>query len=86
MSVLVDEAIADIENNPETFFSASNTQFGGFENDIYRVYFGGNTKILSIINLDVNGVNITLSWWDKYRLERASLWWWKNVPTENIKI
>jgi len=85
MSILVDEAVAHITNNPEKYNPLGNSQFNGFGNDTYIVEHAGNNSFVlgdcSVICLRVNGTSVDLCFFEKRKLEKISLWWWKNVPT-----
>lgn len=83
MTLLVKEIVEDIRANPSSW-TATNTLCGVMKGGI-RVDGKGNTRLLSIINLYINGVwYIDLTGMDKFKLESAVLWWYKRCPLEHI--
>jgi len=81
MSKFVDEIIHDIRTNPDTW----QDQCGyGIKKDNVIVTDYGNTAILSIISVYVNNKEMTRTWRDGYKLEKAVSWWYRNVSLKTL--
>ena len=78
-SKAIQELINFIYESPALFKA---NKFYGFESDRFRICFTGNTRVLSIVTLDIDGKDFPLTYSDKWALEVASLWWFSNVPAE----
>ena len=90
MKTVVTEAIKFIEGIPCKFISLGNSEFSGFYNEKYELYFAGNNLfffgLLSIITLKINDVNVNLNFSEKRALEKVSKWWWDNVPESQLGV
>jgi len=90
MSKPVNEVVADIYKNPETwapetFHKNGAGGYSGIKKDNIRIYGMGNTKILSIIHIHFNDSDFPTSYIDQYRLEKACLWWYEQAPKTAFK-
>lgn len=83
MSVLVDEICKDIKKNPEKW--KPNNNHNGLEKDNVEIFGYGNTKLFSIININVNGKITYSSYTDKWKLESTVIWWYKNCTLSAYK-
>jgi hypothetical protein len=87
MSKFVDEIVESINTDPRSWaphhgmYSRRNDGLkkGGLEIEGY-----GNSKLLSIIHLNVGGIRTTLTYSDKRRLESAVSWWYETAPLSAI--
>ena len=86
MSVLGSEILEDIKNMPELwskyYFGAS---FYGVQKGDIVVSGYGNSAILSIIDIYIDGKAVPSSYMDKFRLEKAIGKWLKNVTLKQLK-
>ena len=81
MSKFVDEIIDDIKSNPDSW----RDQIGyGIKKDRIIITGHGNSAILSVIDVYVNNKQITRTYIDAFRLEKAVSWWYKNVSLKTI--
>lgn len=77
MSKYVDEIIQDLNKNPNSF----KDYYGqGVQKRNIKISQFGNTKMLSIINLEINGKSMPTSYLDLWRLESAIKKWYRSVP------
>ncbi len=84
ISIVVKEVLARIYAEPSLWKPrASYLDWDGMELDGIILYQKGNTKILSIIGLQIAGKTLPLSWREKYLLEKAALWWYSKVKLSN---
>lgn len=81
MSQFVKEIIKDLTENPKTF---SDYNGYGVSKGRTRVYGYGNTRLLSIIRVEMNGKVIPTSYIDNWRLEVAIKNWYRTVPLSVI--
>jgi hypothetical protein len=81
MSKFVDEIIQDLKNNPKTFFDCRGV---GVKKENIAVIGYGNTRVLSIIDVLVNGESIPTSYMDKWRLEVAIKNWYRNADLSTL--
>ena len=77
MSKFVDQIIKGISDNPLTFRDYNGE--GVIRNQI-KISRYGNTAILSIIKVEINGKTMPTTYIDKFRLEGAIRKWYKNIP------
>ena len=56
----------------------------GIKKDDVKVGGVGNTKILSIIRVQVKDIPFTTSWIENYRLEKAVMKWYQSCDIETI--
>lgn len=76
MSVFVDEIIKDLKENPTTF----KDYYGeGVQKDNVKISGYGNTRLLSITNININGKDIPTTYTDNWNLEAAIKNWYKTV-------
>ena len=73
----VRELIELIHGSPELFRA---NKMDGFESEMFSITLSGNTRVLSIIRLKIDGKNFPLTYSDSWALEVAALWWFKNAP------
>lgn len=76
-SKAVRQLISFIHSSPDVF--RANDRYG-FESQKFKITFTGNTRVLSIVHLKMDGKDSPLSYRDKWALEAAALWWFKHVP------
>ena len=83
----ISEVISDIYNNPEAWLPfAKNGEYTGIQKDNIKICYMGNTKLLSVIKIYFSGNMLPSSFLDKYRLEKACLWWFKKAPKSKFCI
>lgn len=84
MSKFVDEIVKDIRENPRKWRRYGERGLMAGEVVIDGL---GNTKALSICDVLINGRDsyVALTWFDKYRIESACLWWMRNASLELMK-
>lgn len=83
MTKLVKEVVEDIRANPSSW-TATNTLRGVMKGGIMVDNFG-NTRMLSVIHLYINGENFrAMTGTDKFKLESVVMWWYKQCPLEHI--
>ena len=73
----VQELISIIHTSPDLFKA---NDVCGFESERFKISLTGNTRALSIVTLKVKGKYFPLTYRDKWALEVAALWWFRNVP------
>jgi hypothetical protein len=83
MSTFVNEIIKDLKENPQTFKDYNGY---GVQKDNVIVYNYGNTRVLSIVRVSVNGKDIPTSYMDKWRLEVVIKNWYKTVPLSVLSV
>ena len=83
MSKFVNEIIKDLKENPQTF---KDYHGYGVQKDNVIVYNYGNTRVLSVISVSVNGKDIPTSYIDNWRLEVAIKNWYKTVPLSVLSV
>jgi len=76
-SKAVRELVSFIKSYPDLFKANS---ADGFESSRFKISQVGNTRLLSIVRLEIDGKKFPLSSRDKWALEVVALWWFKNVP------
>lgn len=76
MSKYVDEILKDLNDNPTSFkdYHGQGVEKG---NIIISQY--GNTRVLSVINVHINGKSMPTSYIDLWRLEVAIKKWYRTV-------
>ena len=85
MSKFVNEILESIKNTPKDWTVVkTNGYFTGIENGSIVITEHGNSAILSIINVEINGVRIPTTYIDLFRLEKAITKWCKTQPTEQL--
>lgn len=76
MSKYVDEILKDLKDNPETF---KDYEGQGVEKGNIIICLYGNTRVVSIIDVYINGKNMPTSYIDLWRLETAIKYWYRNI-------
>lgn len=76
MSKYIDEIIKDIKTNPSTY---KDFEGYGIEKAGIRISQFGNTRMLSIINVEINGKKMPTSYIDLWRLETAIKWRYRTI-------
>jgi len=85
MSKFVDEILDSIKTNPKDWTVVKTRgYFTGIEKDNIIISQHGNSAILSIINVEINGVRIPTTYIDLFRLERAITKWCKTQSIEQL--
>lgn len=81
MSKYVNELIKDLSDNPTSFkdYNGSGVEKG---NVIISSY--GNTRMLSVINIRINGKRIPASYIDLWKMEVAISKWYKTVSLHTL--
>ena len=91
MSKFVDEIVKDIRTNPKTWSRFLNSGLQKAETHISNCGNGSKYFFLwatSIASVTIDGIRINssqLSSVDKYKLEEAFIWWFKNADVEMLK-
>ena len=81
----VREVINSIKTEPQLWNpTKGGLKWDGVIRDNIRVAEYGNPKILSVIELEIKGTRIQLSWFDAYYLEKTVQAWYKKVPLEQF--
>jgi len=76
MSKFATQLAQDIRSNPDSWQPCKG--FYGISKENVQVWGYGNTKLLSVINVEIKGSDVALTYLDKWRLEREVLWWYAN--------
>jgi hypothetical protein len=84
MSKFVDELLKQIYNEKDTWKKYANGT--GIEKSNIKIYNFGNTKILSVVSIDIEGQDMPLTYMDRYKLEKAIGWWYKNISLERALV
>lgn len=83
---LVEQILKDVKENPETWepqASYAKIWWNGIKKDNVVIRGFGNTRVFSVIEVYINGVEIEgVSYLNRWRLEAAVLWWYSKVPLE----
>ena len=82
MSKFIEEIIKDLKDNPETW---RDVKGGCIEKDEILISCFGNTRVLSVISVFINGQDIPTSYIDRWRLEVAVNNWYKTIPLDVLK-
>ncbi|WP_064967865.1 hypothetical protein [Tenacibaculum ovolyticum] len=82
MSKYIDEIIADILSNPKSYKDYKSC--GITKGNIIIKGFG-NPKILSVIDVNINGKDMPTTYFDRYKLEYAISIWYENIDLETLK-
>lgn len=77
MSKFVDEIIRDIKKNPQSWedVKGSGLKKGGIELCCCCVGY----RFLSVCFVEINDEEIPTTYWDKWKIETAVTWWYKNI-------
>jgi hypothetical protein len=81
MSNYVKEILKDLKNNPETFQDYNGQ---GVQKKRLVLAGFGNTAILSIVSIFINGKSIPTSYLDRFKIEIAIRNWYRTVPLNVI--
>jgi len=82
MSKIADELLTDIKSNPDSW---RNYKGYGIQKDSIIICGYGNSALLSIIDIEINGNDIpALEYMDKYRLEKAITNWYRIVGLKTL--
>lgn len=87
MSKYVKSIVDSINKYPESYYHDEIPIFGKAllsKDKRIRIWGHGNSALLSIISLRINGKSIKMSYMDKYRLERALNRWYKNASLQMV--
>jgi hypothetical protein len=80
MSKFVDEILKDIRENKNNWIKCDNG--AGIKKDNIYICQHGNTALLSVVHILINEVDMPLTYMDKWRLEKAVGWWYKNIDLQ----
>ncbi len=82
MSRYVDMLVKSIKDHPSNWF------VGDYAGHLVcgEVEIGGigNTKLLSVCYISCKGVDVVMTYTDRYKIEGAVLWWYKNCSLLDI--
>lgn len=81
MSKFIDEIVYSIRENSSEWCDndGCGVKKGNIEVSLY-----GNSAMLSIINVWINGKTVPTTWLDRFKLEKAISFWYRNVPLSTI--
>lgn len=82
MSRYVDMLVKSIKEFPDKWLMGSS--IGTLHCGGLRIGGIGNTKLLSCCCLYSEGVEVITTYTDRYKIEAAVLWWYKNCSLTNI--
>lgn len=83
MSKYVNEILKDLKDNPETF----KCNYGqGVKKDNVKISGYGNTRMLSVIDVHINGKSIPTSYIDLWRLEVAVQRWYRAISLKGLMV
>lgn len=85
MSVVIDELVKDIRNNPSSY-TPKMEAFHGLKKEGVEIKLCGNTCLLSICNVYINGEPFPTTYIDRWKVEKAVSWWYRNMRAENFGI
>lgn len=75
MSKYVNEIIKDLKENPESFYDYKGR---GLTKGNLKITGYGNTSLLSVIWLYINGKDMPITYIDKWKLESAIRNWYRS--------
>lgn len=81
MSKFIDEIIDDIKSNPLEW---RDYRGNGIRKDEIIICGFGNSPLLSVIDVNINGKNIPTSYLDLWRLEVTIKNWYRTIPLKTI--
>ncbi|BFM16241.1 hypothetical protein R50073_24240 [Maricurvus nonylphenolicus] len=85
MSKFAAEIRDSIYAEPEKWNPTRNSyRHNGIEKDGVKVFDYGNTKLLSVISVEVKGSDVKTTYRDRWSLEKAVLWWYKNCDVKAL--
>lgn len=80
MSKYVDDILQDIKENPLAWSKA----MGGVKKDNILITGMGNTALLSIVDIHIDGQYVPASYYDLFKIERAINKWYRSVPLTHL--
>lgn len=83
MSKFIDEIIADIKTNPDLW---QDNEGWGVKKDNIEIWGYGNTCVLSIVSVRINGKDMPTDYVGRFKLERTISNWYKTVSLKTISI
>jgi hypothetical protein len=89
MSKFVDDIIYNIRKQPETWSvlpRRTQEKASGIASGRVQIRLHGNSALASIIDVDVDGIEMTITYWDRFFLERAVSWWFRQVRLADVRI
>ncbi len=82
MSKFVDQIIEELKTQPQSF---KDYKGRGVQKNNLVVRGFGNSAHLSIIHVELSGVDMPLTYFDKFRLERAISNWYETIPLDVLE-
>jgi hypothetical protein len=82
MSQFVNEILNSIYSDRNIWKKYANGT--GIEKENIKIFNFGNTKLLSVVHVEIEHQDIPLTYTDKWKLEKAVGWWYKNVELETL--
>lgn len=87
MSKFVDEILEDIKTNKNSWAKNHSWEKGkGIRKKNIIIGFYGNSAIFSIIDVYIDNQSMPLTYLDRWRLEKAVTWWYKNIDLERAMV
>lgn len=83
MSEFVNEILENIKNEPTTWrdYDAYGVQKGNI-----KIYGFGNSKLLSICSVKINGKEMPVTYMDRWRMEKIIDEWYRTVKLKTLLI
>lgn len=81
MSKFVEELIEDIKSNPKTWIDYYGV---GIKKDNIVIYGYGNTRMLSVTTVEINGYSVPTTYFDNWKLEVTIGKWYKKIGLNNL--
>ena len=87
MSKFVDEILEDIKTNQNSWSKNNRAEHGrGIKKDNIIIAFYGNSPLLSIIDVYIDNQRMPLTYMDRWDLEKAVGWWYRNIDLERAMV
>lgn len=84
MSKIAGDILDLIKKDPKRFAMKGNDPFCGITDGNIDIIHFGNTRALSVIDVCVNGVEMRLTYIDRWRIEVAMKKWFKQMSLEHF--
>lgn len=81
MSKYIDDIVFSLKNYPGTW---SDNEGWGCKKGNIEIFGYSKVRLLTIITVKINGHIMPTNFRDKWKLEGAIGWWYKNVPLSQL--
>jgi len=86
MSKFVDEILEDIKTNKNSWAKYEGYKGTGLQKPNIIIGNYGNSAILSIAQIYIDDKCMPMTYMDRWRLEKAVGWWYRNIDLERAMV